>query len=89
MKPYMLTDDYRIGQDERNFTLERRHTVQKGKEAGTEKWVTEGWYPHLDMVARAAVKRLVLESEEELPEALREAVALFEGLRAERLKEVP
>ena len=89
MKPYMLTDDYRIGQDERNFTLERRHVREKGKEAGKEVWVTEGWFPHLDMLARAAVKRLVLESEEELPEAVREAVALFEGLRAERLKETP
>jgi hypothetical protein len=78
VKPFALDENYRIGHDGRlSFTLERR---QRNKETGewTDHWKTEGWFGDLSYVCREWARRVTLESDGELPQALSEARAGLE-----------
>ena len=43
-----ITDDIRLATDDRNWVIQRRHVVGKGKKAGEEQWRAVGYYGRLD-----------------------------------------
>lgn len=83
MKPFNISDDYRIATDENSWVLEKRSVVKKSKDpdkVGTESWSPVGWYPHLHQLVGGALRRLVHASEEDFPAAVHEAIHAMDGL---------
>jgi hypothetical protein len=76
VKPFALDENYRINHDWRlSFTLERRR-VNKG--VPSDRWDNEGYYSEIAHACRAWAKKVVLESNESLPDALRAVMAQLE-----------
>lgn len=82
MKPYYLTPTLRVGQtdDGNNFTLEQEVEIQSKGKPPRKDWRHMGYYGDLRTVVKAAVKRHLMASEEELPVALREILTAIEVL---------
>ncbi len=80
MKPFKVSEKYRIARDEKSFVLQKYCGKRKN---GEERWEAEGWYVKLEHVLEAVMRLEILESEDELPEAIRDAVALVRSLNDE------
>lgn len=54
-----INKDWRISGDGNNVILERRTVVEKGENAGAERWVADGYYPNVEQAYKGcATKRI-------------------------------
>ena len=73
MKPFVIEGGkWRIKSDEECYALQKARSV-----SGRLKWEAEGYYTTLAQVLTGCLRKKILNSEEELPVALREAVEVM------------
>lgn len=74
MQPYYLTEGWRIGNDDRSFTLERRYTPaedpQKPNKDLTPYWKPLGYFPSISGALTAFQGVWMRENDLPLPETL-------------------
>jgi hypothetical protein len=77
VRPFALDENYRITADgSASFSLEKQRRNKAGDPI--ERWDIEGYFSDVSYACRAWARKVVLESDEELPAAIRSATAGLE-----------
>jgi hypothetical protein len=84
MKPYTLSEGWRIGNDtDKSYTLEKLSIVQTGENAGQERWENDGYYTSLESLLKSYMNKKIRLSDKDLISAFRDVCREIKAMESE------